>query len=990
MSDLPFEMEDEEKTPPEPATLVSNVLIVDDEPVVRDVFQRLLAREQDMVVSVAEDAEQGLELVKKQRFELLITDKNLPGMSGIELIAEARALRPQIEAVMITGYASSESLISAFAAGASDYLVKPFDDLKVVRAKVRAALQRRLDRRQSQISSKDMARQAAALLGQGKDASEAAWRKLDTKFAEYEHAIRDGGGGSVIVVGTDRTVGTLAQGGVQAYRAEPNAPEVLTADVVVIETGPQMDWHPLAEKLMPLLPDVVLVAGPESDLSDLLEAISLRVDLVGFGGHAPARLLPDRVRANLMRRSVERAQKELAIALHEFKQSLRERQEMPPEETAGGSPVAVSPPLAALAAVPLVNRPATPAGPAPIPLRSPVTPQIPMQAVVARPPAAAPLVPGTRSPVTPSAPMPATSSAPGEAEPETPGPAAPKHKSAAPAKASTPAPRLVDAGGAPKAAAPATTPAAGSVAAPRRPTGSHPQLAPPEEPPAAAPGGAKRPTGWHPIIPLENVAEPAASGTAPAPPDAGGPRHISGSFTQFAPSGAPGVGTAPRRQTPGVSPQVTPPDASAAGGAGAARRPTPVPQMAPPDAPSAAGAMRRPSGSYPAPAHDAAAGAPTSPGATAPVAGPEARRPTGGLPTITPQEVLPDSVVTPIDPLMVGTLGAARRPTGPHPAAAPQAPAPSGLPPGEGAGAPEGAAPSFIRDPVSGAIRRTGSFPAVSPDAAAPGEGAVERDPVSGAVRRRTGSFPAVSPDPAATAAPGGLPPAPPSAPARRTPGIPNPLAGGAMRRPSGPHPQAPAPPPEPEPDALPLEWSAIPGEGAPPPADPRPSAPLITAAEPEISIDDAFAEWDDAAKKPAPAPLPPAPARRPTGPTPKAAPQDNAARRKAASPFPIMSVAEAESALKAAQAAPPAPAKPPQAPAASPPARRTTGSFPAASPANPNPAPPAAAPRAPLQGRPAVRPVPPAQGEGPTETSMPALGGPPSDKPKPPNGGSH
>jgi YesN/AraC family two-component response regulator len=108
MSDLPFEIDDDdEKTPPEPATLASNVLVVDDEPVVRDVFQRLLAREQDMVVTVAEDAEQGLELLKKQRFELLITDKNLPGMGGIELIAEARSVRPMIEAVMITGYASS-------------------------------------------------------------------------------------------------------------------------------------------------------------------------------------------------------------------------------------------------------------------------------------------------------------------------------------------------------------------------------------------------------------------------------------------------------------------------------------------------------------------------------------------------------------------------------------------------------------------------------------------------------------------------------------------------------------------------------------------------------------------------------------------------------------------------------------------------------------------------------------------------------------------
>jgi CheY-like chemotaxis protein len=323
MSDLPFEIVEDPGPESEPETLASNVLVVDDEPVVRDVFLRLLARESDVVVSVAPDAEQGLEMVKQRRFELLITDKNLPGMGGIELIAEARAVRPMMEAVMITGYASSESLIAAFAAGASDYLVKPFDDLRVVRAKIRAALQRRLDRGRAQLTSKDVARQAAALLGQGKDAPEAVWRKLDQKFSDYERAIREGGTGVVTVVGGDQTVAALVQAGIPAQKAHPDSPQVMRSDVVIVETGPSYDWRTLAEKLRPLSPDVVLLAGREADLSDLLEAITLRVDLVGFGGQTPVRLLPDRVRANLMRRAVERAQNELAVALNEFKQALR-------------------------------------------------------------------------------------------------------------------------------------------------------------------------------------------------------------------------------------------------------------------------------------------------------------------------------------------------------------------------------------------------------------------------------------------------------------------------------------------------------------------------------------------------------------------------------------------------------------------------------------------------------------------------------------------
>jgi len=545
MSDLPFEIE-EERPAPEPETLASNILVVDDEPVVRDVFRRLLSREQDMVVSVAEDAEQGLELIKKGRFELLITDKNLPGMGGIELIAEARAVRPMIEAVMITGYASSESLISAFAAGASDYLVKPFDDLKVVRAKIRAALQRRLDRGRLQLSSKEVAQQAAAMLAQGKDAPESVWRKLDTKFAEYEHAIREGGSGDLVVVGTNRVVDTLSKARIPSRCVEANSPEVLVADVVVIETGAQIDWHPLAEKLIPLSPDVVLVAGPDADLSDLLEAISLRVDLVGFGGHTPARQLPDRIRANLMRRSVERAQRELVLALSEFKASLRARPEIAP------TPSPLPGPEAGAAAAPdagseLDSIEVTVDLPEPVPAPGRAAerraPADGIPAVFAPPPARMDLPHAApRSPTTPSAPLRAsgvplaaraeapihetrdtpsrTPTTPASAVPAYVPPVAPSGVQSASGRAITPAAGLhVQVGSAPLAqpragralTPPAAVPAlAGSIP----PAGSRP--APPggmRTPPqpagaVAAPGGTRAP---HP-------AAPPISGAHGAPP----------------------------------------------------------------------------------------------------------------------------------------------------------------------------------------------------------------------------------------------------------------------------------------------------------------------------------------------------------------------------------------------------------------------------------------------------------------------------------------
>ncbi|MFP2911898.1 response regulator, partial [Pyxidicoccus sp. 3LFB2] len=154
--DLPFETGDGDGG--EGGTLASTVLVVDDEPVVLDICARLLEREPDLAVTLAQSAEEALPLLAEQRFDVLVTDKNLPGMGGVELITEARRLQPSLEAVMITAYASSESVVAAFAAGASDYILKPFDDLRVLRAKVRAALERRTSGTRVRDQAREVAR----------------------------------------------------------------------------------------------------------------------------------------------------------------------------------------------------------------------------------------------------------------------------------------------------------------------------------------------------------------------------------------------------------------------------------------------------------------------------------------------------------------------------------------------------------------------------------------------------------------------------------------------------------------------------------------------------------------------------------------------------------------------------------------------------------------------------------------------------------------
>ncbi|XXF75809.1 response regulator [Myxococcaceae bacterium GXIMD 01537] len=319
--DLPFEAE--EGVAGSQGPLAFAVLVVDDEPVVRDVVARLLAREPDLAITVAESAEEALPLLREQRFDVLVTDKNLPGMSGVELIAEARRLRPALEAMIITGYASSDSVIAAFAAGASDYLLKPFDDLRVVRAKVRAALERREERVKARERARSVARQAAALLEAGRDASEAAHDALETELSRYELAVKAGATtGCVAVVGSDAAVEVLKEEGLEAVGLPAEALALGHADVVVLETG-HPHWREAAERLQSRPVDILLLASPQADLGDLLDAISLRFDLVGFGRADAARALPERVCTLLQRRSIISAQSRLACALDAFHASLR-------------------------------------------------------------------------------------------------------------------------------------------------------------------------------------------------------------------------------------------------------------------------------------------------------------------------------------------------------------------------------------------------------------------------------------------------------------------------------------------------------------------------------------------------------------------------------------------------------------------------------------------------------------------------------------------
>ncbi|HEX9917636.1 MAG TPA: HD domain-containing phosphohydrolase [Pyrinomonadaceae bacterium] len=114
------------------------ILIADDEQEIRNVLYELLSEEYDC--QLVASAEAALARLRAGRFDVVVSDINMEGMSGLEMIPHVAEVAPDAVVVMVSGAQTVESAIEALRAGAFDYVTKPFD-LRHVEAAVRRALE---------------------------------------------------------------------------------------------------------------------------------------------------------------------------------------------------------------------------------------------------------------------------------------------------------------------------------------------------------------------------------------------------------------------------------------------------------------------------------------------------------------------------------------------------------------------------------------------------------------------------------------------------------------------------------------------------------------------------------------------------------------------------------------------------------------------------------------------------------------------------------
>ncbi len=103
----------------------ATILVLDDEPIVGERLKPALERA-DFAVQTCTSSEEALEILRRETFDVLITDLKMSGPDGMDVMREAQKLQPKIKVVVITGFATRQTFDEAMRQGAVEFIAKPF------------------------------------------------------------------------------------------------------------------------------------------------------------------------------------------------------------------------------------------------------------------------------------------------------------------------------------------------------------------------------------------------------------------------------------------------------------------------------------------------------------------------------------------------------------------------------------------------------------------------------------------------------------------------------------------------------------------------------------------------------------------------------------------------------------------------------------------------------------------------------------------------
>ena len=184
------------RTPVPAAAAQSRVLVVDDERSMRELLTIVLRRDGHEVL-LAENGAAAVDLLKRERVDILITDIRMPQLSGVDVLREAKRIDPEIISIVMTAFASTDTAVEALRLGAADYVNKSPAAANELRLRVRKELERRRLQRENVLLKRALrsSHQFANIIGRS-DAMLSVFQLIETIAATNSTVLITGESGT--------------------------------------------------------------------------------------------------------------------------------------------------------------------------------------------------------------------------------------------------------------------------------------------------------------------------------------------------------------------------------------------------------------------------------------------------------------------------------------------------------------------------------------------------------------------------------------------------------------------------------------------------------------------------------------------------------------------------------------------------------------------------------------------------------------------------
>ncbi len=166
-------------------TMSEKILIVDDEQMILELTSMVL-RSRGFDVSVVDNASDGYELIEREQPALVLLDYMMPQVNGLDALKEIRARFPETYVIVFTGKGSEEVAVEIMKAGASDYILKPFSNIKLVER-----IENVLRLRAIELHNKQLVQEQQRLLDEIERWNRDLEERVELKTAELERAHRE-------------------------------------------------------------------------------------------------------------------------------------------------------------------------------------------------------------------------------------------------------------------------------------------------------------------------------------------------------------------------------------------------------------------------------------------------------------------------------------------------------------------------------------------------------------------------------------------------------------------------------------------------------------------------------------------------------------------------------------------------------------------------------------------------------------------------------